>query len=178
MSARGSKLSEEHKAKIKAGVLAAKANGANVGGKGTKKPGSGGKKGHSVSEETRRKISDTLTGQPFTPERCANIAAAFTPERRATLAKNKFDGGMLANAFAQVLCPIGFVREHAIWIGHKQNSKGQKQGRYRMDFAHVEGKIDIELDDPRHDTTAHARWDFERDAVLRSLGWKVIRIKV
>jgi len=160
------------------GVLAAKNAGANIGGKGAKKPGSGAKKGHKVSEKTRIKISDTLTGQPFTPERCANIAAAFTLERREALAKNKFNGGATADAFAEVLCPAGFVREYAIWTGHKQNSKGQKQGNYRMDFAHIKGKVDIELDGKDHDSTMQSRHDFERDTILRNLGWKIIRIKV
>lgn len=178
MSAKGSKLSAEHRAKIKAGVRAAQAAGANIGGKGVKKPGSGARHGHPVSDETRIKISDTLTGQPFTPERCANIAAAFTPERRAALSNNTFDGGAIAEDFARVLCPAGFIREYALWIGHKQNKDGGEGGRYRMDFAHVEGKIDIELDGKSHETPNRERHDFERDTILRSLGWKIIRIKM
>ena len=48
-------------------------------------------------------------------------------------------------------------------------------GRYRFDFAHLEGKIDIELDGPCHFQSREE--DAKRDAVLRALGWKIIRIK-
>jgi very-short-patch-repair endonuclease len=43
---------------------------------------------------------------------------------------------------------------------------------YHLDFAHVEGKVNIELDGPCHD---HSKNE-ERDTFLRTLGWKVIRI--
>lgn len=176
---KGKQLSEEHKAKIRAGVLAAVARGVDIGRKGTKKPGSGGQKGRIVSAETRAKLSETMTGRVYPPERGRARAAAFTAEERAQLAKNKFDGGETAAAFAAVLCPAGFVWEkHRVWFGHKLDALGRRSGSCRMDFAHVEGKINIELDGSSHDSTAQSRKDFERDAILRSMGWKIIRIRL
>lgn len=175
---KGKKLSEEHKARIRAGVLAAQAAGADLGNKGVSKPGSGSHPGFKHSEETKAKISDMLLGQQHTPERCANIAAAFTPERRERLAQNTFDGGQVAESFAAVLCPAGFVREHHVWFGHKIDASGKQNGSARLDFAHIEGLIAIELDGPSHNSTARSRKDFERDAILRALGWKIIRIKI
>lgn len=172
-------LSEEHRAKIKAGVLAAKAAGANIGGKGTKKPGSGARPGHLVSAETRVKISDTMTGQSYPPERGRARAEAYTQEERQLKAKNTFDGGQIAADFAAVLCPVGFIFDkHHVWFGHKISSIGRRSGHCRMDFAHVEAKVNIELDGPSHYKNTQNRKDFERDAILRSLGWKIIRIRL
>ena len=123
---KGKQLSEEHRARIKAGVLAAKAAGKNVGGKGCKKPGSGALLGHAVSEEQRRKTSDTMTGQTYPSERGQAIADAFTPERRAQYAENKYDGGQIAEDFATILCPQGFVRGHVVWFGNKLDVLGRK----------------------------------------------------
>jgi very-short-patch-repair endonuclease len=44
-----------------------------------------------------------------------------------------------------------------------------------MDFAHIEGKIDIELDGLGH--KASSEEDAVRDKILRLYGWKIIRIK-
>lgn len=112
-------------------------------------------------------------------ERGKAVAAAFTPERREQLAQNKFDGGETAAAYAAILCPLGFIFDkHHVWFGHKIDKLGRRCGHCRMDFAHIEGKINIELDGPSHRSTAQSRKDFERDVMLRGLGWKIIRIKL
>ena len=47
---------------------------------------------------------------------------------------------------------------------------------YKLDFAHREAKVNIEIDGAGHRSRKHQ--DTRRDSYLRSLGWKVIRIKV
>ena len=45
---------------------------------------------------------------------------------------------------------------------------------YNLDFAHLGAKVNIELDGPYHYNLPHE--DAQRDAKLKELGWKVIRI--
>lgn len=83
-----------------------------------------------------------------------------------------FRGGKAVEEFAVVLLPAGFVREFRVQYGPKCGD------HFLIDFAHPEGKIAIELDSPLHGITwAPPKTDTERDAILRSLGWKVIRIR-
>lgn len=74
------------------------------------------------------------------------------------------NGGDEAEVYAKILVPAGFVREHRV------NVPGSTF--YRLDFAHVEAKVNIELDGPGHNFLGNA----DRDRYLRSKGWKVIRI--
>lgn len=46
---------------------------------------------------------------------------------------------------------------------------------FRLDFAWVPVKLDVEIDGPHHRTDAGRRRDARRDALLRRLGWKVLR---
>ncbi|HAS11239.1 MAG TPA: hypothetical protein DCS55_12105, partial [Acidimicrobiaceae bacterium] len=46
---------------------------------------------------------------------------------------------------------------------------------FRLDFAWVPARLDVEIDGPHHRTDAARRRDARRDAVLRRLGWKVLR---
>lgn len=71
---------------------------------------------------------------------------------------------------ADSLIPIGFVQEHIVAIPHYR-------GRYALDFALVEGKIDIEVDGPSRRPVKKQERDAVRDKFLKSLGWKVIRVK-
>jgi len=78
-------------------------------------------------------------------------------------------GGRTGDAFAAVLCPVGYRREHIVILG---------PGMHNMavcDFGHPEAKVDIELDGLWH--VYSKEHDAFRDAKLRTLGWKVIRIK-
>ena len=78
---------------------------------------------------------------------------------------NNFHGGQTGKDFASVLVPAGYVREYQLFCGR----------RYTLDFAHVEAKVNIELDGPHHYTTPEQ--DSVRDAKLGALGWKIIRIR-
>lgn len=100
--------------------------------------------GRRHSEETRREMSRTRTG----------VCGKY------------FWGGTVAEAFAKVLCPVGFERERHIFLdGH----------RISMDFVHMTGKVDIELDGPYH--YGHALGDVERDRLMKADGWMIIRIE-
>ena len=175
---KGKKLSEEHKARIRAGVLAAQAAGADIGNKGMSKTGSGGNGVPCLPGCSCRRHDNhnPKTRGPLTPEWRAKIGAGVSK----TIAENgsPFSGGAIAEDFASVLCPAGFVREYHVWFGDKIDSMGKRNGHTRLDFAHIEGKVNIELDGYTHDRPQQKQRDVERDALLASFGWKVIRIKV
>jgi len=138
-------------------------------------------KGHIVSEETRRKISAALAGRRFTYEQrraCTQrVYSPRTEEQRQKMSKlatalsfgHNFRGGAVGDEFWHLLRPAGFVREYVIQHG---SSRGQG---YHLDFAHVEGRINIELDGPAHLSTLEE--DAIRDSWLKALGWRVIRIR-
>lgn len=46
---------------------------------------------------------------------------------------------------------------------------------FRLDFAWIPARLDVEIDGPHHRTTEGRRRDARRDAVLRRLGWEVVR---
>jgi hypothetical protein len=71
----------------------------------------------------------------------------------------------------KILRPAGFVREYAIGI------KGRKLRNYKVDFAHVEGKIAIECDGPAHRSHKSRELDRKKDMILRSFGWRIIRVR-
>lgn len=121
-------------------------------------------RGRKVSVETRSKISAKLKGHIVSEETRVKIAEKIRP-----IAPHSFRGGATADAFAAVLEPAGFIREyHVLW--------GRGNQRYQLDFAHISGLVNIELDGESHDLTQEE--DAIRDAFLRHLGWRVIRIKL
>ena len=104
----------------------------------------------------------------------------FSDEHKAILADcavHNYQGGKTGDEFASILCPAGFVREHHFLYGEHviRTAFGLRRRSFNLDFAHVEGKVNIELDGPRHKSTPEK--DAARDAILRNLGWRVIRIK-
>jgi hypothetical protein len=138
------------------------------------------------SEEHRRKLSEAQTRRwqdPVLRKRqedvlIGNQRAAkphiISPEgllslREATRDGKNWRGGDTGDTFAEVLCPVGFVREYHLYFG-PNNSR-----QVVMDFAHVEGQVNVELDGPLH--VASKDEDAQRDAALRSLGWRIIRIR-
>lgn len=132
-------------------------------------------KGKKHSEEAKNRISLSAKKRyedPLQRQKTSNALkgmkqSADHKKALALVAVFNFQGGQTAKDFADVLCPVGFVREHRIAL------EGQKH--YRLDFAHVEAKVCIELDGPFHKTKPED--DLTRDTYLKSLGWKVIRIK-
>jgi very-short-patch-repair endonuclease len=49
-------------------------------------------------------------------------------------------------------------------------------GPYIADFAHLGGKLIIEIDGDTHGTDSGIRHDARRDAYLKSRGWSVMRV--
>jgi len=117
-----------------------------------------------VSKETRAKIASKLLGHAVSEETRNKIAEKVRP-----IASFSFRGGQTAEDFAAILCPAGFIREHHIlW--------GKRNERFILDFAHIDGMVNIELDGESHNYTQ--KQDAVRDEFLKILGWRVIRIKI
>src|SRR4249919_2193721 len=149
----------------------------------------GGFSGHTHSDKARKAMSDKVkTNQAWKNRDVVTWRAAIrsswnrlTPEQYAARCKSISDGGTRSRAsgrygwtggeagiaFAAVLCPVGYVQEYQVNYGPGPRA------HYKLDFAHPVAKVDIELDGPYHDLSK----DAERDARLRALGWKVIRIR-
>ncbi|MCR4301836.1 MAG: endonuclease domain-containing protein [Sulfuricaulis sp.] len=130
----------------------------------------------SRTPETRAKISATLKDQLSTPEARAAISERMkgkisdaAREKMRALMPFYVQGGQTAEDFASVLCPVGFIREYRIQWGETWSE------RFQLDFAHLEGKVCIELDGPHHKKIQE--YDAMRDALLRAMGWRVIRIR-
>lgn len=77
----------------------------------------------------------------------------------------------LENDFDSLLRPLGYEREFIV----RWNAAGSL---YRLDFAHPDARVNIELDGPCHraNRSAQSR-DARRDARLRAIGWRVVRVK-
>ena len=75
--------------------------------------------------------------------------------------------------FIPLLCPLGYIHGYVIPTHRPENNGG---GYYKLDFAHLEAKVDIEIDGSSH--RGKKNQDGRRDTFLRAHGWKVIRIKV
>lgn len=132
-------------------------------------------KGIPRSEEVRAKISAAVKGHGgYTAE----IRQKMSDKARGHATIN-FSGGCEGTKLADVLCPLGYVREHYLYYGDPVVPFGGLRLRrrfIRLDFAHLEAKIDVELDGPSHDTLEQITEDARRDAILIELGWRVIRI--
>jgi hypothetical protein len=104
----------------------------------------------------------------------------FSDEHKSVLAEcalHNWQGGKTGDDFASVLLPAGFVREHHFLYGEHvvKTAFGLRRRSFNLDFAHIEGKVNIELDGPKHKSSVEE--DARRDAILRDHGWRVIRIK-
>lgn len=137
-----------------------------------------GRVGLILTEEHRRAISESVRAAWQRPESRENIIAGMSDGLARTVNGNYFNGGkghppnqpMLD--FAAVLCPAGYLMDEiCILKGPQMNA-----GHYTLDFGHPEAKVDIEIDGSSH--RGKEQRDAERDTLLRSLGWKVIRIRV
>lgn len=135
-------------------------------------------KGDKRSPEVRNKIKAGFTPEGRKKIRAANRGKEISTEHRqiiSTLMKKDgrqhFTGGKVADAFAEVLCPAGFIREYRFYYARGIHSY------FQLDFAHLEGKICIELDGPSHFNGRTPLDDKQRDEVIRHFSWRVIRIK-
>jgi hypothetical protein len=101
----------------------------------------------------------------------ATLREGYATGRYSNPANNgrHFRGGPFVDAVAEALGPAGFVREHYVRWGDGRTDF------YRLDFAHIEARVNIELDGPYHYSTPEE--DALRDTRLRELGWRVIRIR-
>lgn len=107
-------------------------------------------KGISCSEETKEKLCELYDG------------------RAITLYGRGGDPSPTMLQYAAFLCPLGYEMD-TISIPIPTGSA------YTLDFAHREAKIDIEIDGKTH--IGREVQDARRDAYLKILGWKVIRVK-
>jgi hypothetical protein len=122
----------------------------------------------------RTKHWASFEGQTHSEEARRAIGAANVVD--CSEGNNRWYGGAEGTLYASILCPAGFVREHRVFFGEMIDSLQRRRPRwYALDFAHVEGKINIELDGPSHWNSSEQ--DLQRDATLKALGWRVIRIK-
>lgn len=187
MSTKGLKFSAETRAKMSAAgkgrkaTLEARAN-ISAGQLGRKHSAetlakmSAQRKGKKQSPESVAKRSASNRGKKRSPEFCARLSGLLKgrpksqehKDKLAAIAYFSWTGGRVAEDFARVLCPAGFVREHHVqWGGVGEF--------FRLDFAHLDGKVAIELDGRSHKATAEH--DAMRDGLLRALGWRIIRIR-
>lgn len=59
----------------------------------------------------------------------------------------------------------------------KNYTREYSVSRYSIDFAWVDKKLAIEIDGQQHDREPYKTRDARKDALLTSLGWKVLRIR-
>jgi DNA mismatch endonuclease (patch repair protein) len=150
----------------------------------------GGQTSRSPSEETRAKISETLTGRKDSGEtierkRDAQRAHSATPKGRATLEKMwsalAFRETKPERIVSEALTPLGVI--------FRKNVKVKGCGHHPYDFVLDELKAVIEVDgcywhgcevcgfggsSPRLDD--RRRRDRDADLAARGAGWRVIRI--
>jgi hypothetical protein len=153
-------------------------------------------KGHKMSEEHKAAISRARKGMKFsdqhrenirlsrlgtkTPEETRNKLSALRKAHPEWREKNKSPrGAMMKHGCGEP--PSSSMLDFA-WLceaGYEMNKVTvplPKGGRYLLDFAHREAKVNIEIDGKSH--VGREKLDALRDEYLRFLGWKVIRIKV
>lgn len=148
-------------------------------------------RGKTLSDKKKKQISESMKLRAKDPEWRKRVSEGTTVKmwdseiRKRHLSNlrlvmeqtengNTFKGGIgqtpnrLEEYYANIFIPLGYIRDYpiALPIG---------AGRYRLDFALLENKICIEIDGSSH--AAHKNRDEIKDTYLRSLGWKIIRIK-
>lgn len=128
------------------------------------------------TEEQRKRASITtanyVKNHPEVRARQSALINKLLEERRTGFAVSRQKNGIESypeKKFREYLELIGcvknkdFVQEHQV-------------GRYSLDFALLNLKIDLEIDGKQHYTSGGVQHDIKRDAYLESLGWKIIRI--
>lgn len=116
--------------------------------------------GREAIRAARQRHPNSMQGRKHSVESCLKMSRVRTGRDG-----QYFRGGSTVDRYAEVLCPVGFERERHIFI---------KGYRVVLDFAHMSGKVNIELDGPHH--YGHRLGDVERDRLMKSMGWMIIRI--
>jgi len=148
--------------------------------------------GTTASEETEAKISKERQHRAKDPIWCqrmseqtrngwkkSEVRAAMLEGQRAhfdtTKNGNNYPVGTPQSEldFLPLLSSAGYITGYVIPTHRPENNGG---GYYKLDYAHLEAKVNIEIDGSSHRFKEEK--DAKRDAFLRNLGWKVIRIKV
>jgi len=134
-------------------------------------------KSAAYGEETRRKMSeDAIRKYQECPELRKHLSKKTKELYRKGILKSPL--ASLGNGYGPTpyerlawvfLEPLGFVREYPV-------SSDRTGPPYKLDFAHPELKIDVEIDGKQHRETRVRERDETRDQHLASLGWRVIRI--
>jgi hypothetical protein len=147
--------------------------------------------GYGGDYHERAAISRGRKGMSFTPEHCANIRKARLGKPAhnkgipcsdaqknnlkriyAGRARTLYGRGGLPSPtmleYAQIFQPLGYIMD-SVTIPIPTGSV------YKLDFALLEAKVDVEIDGYSH--LARIDQDARRDTYLRGLGWHVIRIK-
>lgn len=132
---------------------------------------------NAVDPEWRRRVSEGTRKRMRDPDVREKHLAGLKQARENSPTSSSWPGGrghpptqsMLD--FAAILCPVGYVMDEV----NIPTGKGQGH-HYTLDFAHPEAKVNIEIDGATHKNKVES--DKTRDVFMRSIGWKVIRIKM
>jgi very-short-patch-repair endonuclease len=127
-----------------------------------------------VSEETRIKFSQKASGQTHSLKTREKISASMKkyfeehPEKVYYRSNHYANGPSYAEKYwAEILEGAGIAFQAEMRVG-----------RFRLDFALTESRIDLEVDGAQHYFSEEAVMrDKDRDLFLESQGWKVIRIR-
>jgi hypothetical protein len=109
------------------------------------------------SEETRVKMSEARKGRPFPAERGGNGTGMSPTE-----------------ALIAPLLPEGFLWNYPTSL---KGAGAAYPSHYKLDFAHPQRKICLEVDGQTHNSHLGMYRDRKKTEKLQSLGWTVFRIK-
>lgn len=153
-------------------------------------------KGYKMSDEQKAAISRARKGMKFSKEHIENIRQSRLGTTTPQTTRDKLSELHRAHPEwqAKTRAASGAAMQHGMgeppsqrmldyaWLcqaGYEMDRVTvplPEGGRYLLDFAHREAKVNIEIDGKSH--RGRERLDTLRDEYLRLLGWKVIRIRV
>lgn len=147
--------------------------------------------------EARKKAARTLLSKAQDPAWRAKVSQATKiamhqpdiRERHLVALKKarkrygiNFKGGngspltLMISILSDIFLPQGFIREYAIPTKKKENGFLNVPTVYKIDFAHPEKKIAIEVDGPSHKGKEQKIKDAIKTKTLQQLGWTVLRL--
>lgn len=122
----------------------------------------------------RQKVSEATKERMRDPEVRERHLTALREAMSVQPDGHTFSGGKgrepneLEKWYAGLLQPLGYIWQFVVVV----DSNGR---HYDLDFAHVENKINVEIDGSSH--RGREQKDTRRDETLRNMGWKVIRVR-